>query len=143
MSKGSRPCPSINDGPRIAFVTLRSPAGPAQSDILVTLPFRPRFIMCINADNVHWNNTLYMHFAPLGLVPIGSGFTLAGNEPVFPFCGVASSPVSKVGLGYLFDVGQELPLKVYFDVGHESGGGDVIQTFVISDSPIRPFLIHE
>lgn len=142
MKNSGRVCPSLS-GPRIAFVTLRSPSGPPQADLKLVLPFQPRFILCVNCDNTHWNNTLYMHFAALGLTPGGAGFTLAGNEPVFPFCGVPSAPISKVGMGYLFAKGQELPLTLFFDVGHESGAGDVIQTFLISDDEIRPYLIHQ
>jgi hypothetical protein len=124
-----QPCENGNQrilgGSDLRFVTLVVPPGFAVGDVQVDFPFRPKFLSVVACDGAHLNDTLFFHLLPLGKTYNGLAITQTGSENWLPLSPIGSN-ISKVGAFIRFK--NPMPQTVYFDIGHEAGGG--VQYFI-------------
>jgi hypothetical protein len=134
-----QPCCNTDDkqslglGPDIAFVTISVPIGNALADVAVQLPKASKFIMLVSCATAHMNDSLFMHFVPLGKSYNSGAIAPNGGENWFPFCngGAGATAMTKIGLFYRFK--KNLPQTLFFDIGTEAGASAYQLTFAIGN----------
>lgn len=124
----------IGGDPGVQFVPLVAPAGNAVGDVPLLLPIAAKFIMVVACDVAHLADSLYFHFQQLNKVYSGLAIVPNGTEQWFPL--QASNAISKVGNFWLFD--RPMPRTIYFDIGHEAGGGvQFNMTLLIAEEEVK------
>lgn len=134
-----QPCeegnPRLLGGSDLRFITIVAPPGNAVGDVQVDFPFRPRFISVVACDGAHLSDTLFFHLLPLGKTYTGLAITSDGSEKWLPLSPIAAT-ISKIGAFIRFR--KPMPQTVYFDIGHEAGGGVAYNiTLAISDDDLE------
>jgi hypothetical protein len=120
--------------PAVSFVTITKNVGGIQGDIPFVLPIPAKTIIVVSRTNLHFNDSMFLHFVPLGLTnPLATAILPTGQENWLPLCN-SESPLSSIGLGYVFD--EPLPPSTMFITqGQEAGGGvPLFTTLAVSNT---------
>ena len=107
--------------PPVSFITVTKNLNGIQGDIPFALPIPAKAIIVVSRTNLHLNDALFMHFVPLGLSnPLASAYLPTGQENWLPLCN-PESPLSTIGLGYIFD--EPLPPQTMYLTMDQAAGG--------------------
>ena len=140
----SQPCPPnvtrhsrpLSQGPLVKFIHL-SVGTVALTDVQVNTPPVPplsnedSWTLCVvSCDPVHLDDSLYLHFNPLfhAIQPGGIQILPTGGEEWFPFVN-GTTGYNKLGQFWRFQ--GPVPPILWFDIGHETGGGAYLITLAI------------
>jgi hypothetical protein len=112
-------CLDAPDTVQIYYFPINIPAsGPALADVIVNFPTPVRRVFVASITSSIHSNSLWFHFAPLGIVYSSTPIYPTGNEQWIPFPR-ASAGGNILGSGFKFCK----PIsRFYLDIGKEAGG---------------------
>jgi hypothetical protein len=112
----------------INFITVVSPSGDAEADHLVQLAVPARKFFIASVIDAAEANSLYFHLLPIKNVYAATTISPTGTENWFPWnpANATGEPRSVIRLA-------KKVTFFYLDIGHESGGGNVVLTIGYGD----------